>query len=151
MKNTTQEALKEQETVVKTVELVPSRNPLSSDSEGAFCWLMERIDSFSSMLVLHQKQMCLFHQRQEQLIELLIGEIRDSRSKEPDGLMSYYDVGLYMKLSGKNKKSVVRAAQRIMHRFRVPKVRLGHRTVKFRPADIEKLKSRLAGDQMWRE
>ena len=151
MKTNTQEAVKEQETIVKFVEPIPSRKPLFEGSEGALCHLLERVEAVSLMLNCLQEQMIQLHQSQEKQIEKLMEEVRSARTTQPDNLMTYYEVGLYLKLSGKDKKSIVRAAQRIVRRFRVPKVRLGHRTVKFRPADIEKLKSRLAGDQMWRE
>jgi excisionase family DNA binding protein len=39
----------------------------------------------------------------------------------------------------------VRHARRIVARLRIPTVRLGHRTVRFRPADVDRAEVNLSG------
>ena len=65
---------------------------------------------------------------------------------EPSGLLTYDDVAALLSPAEKplSRRQVERLQKR--HPGILRKVSLGARTVRFRPCDVEKLKSHLAGD-----
>lgn len=58
---------------------------------------------------------------------------------QPTGLLTYQDVAKHLGVS-------MRTVTRLVDQRKLRAVRVGHRTVRFRPVDVERCKAKLAGE-----